>query len=168
MTRFLLLLCCLHFLAGCATPPPETPGRFVELKGVEAEPYRQITWRHWGRRGCSSIRLTREEQDRICQEVTGKPLAFDPPHHPGCDGPFVMRDTSTGRIYAAVAIALMGYFEVEFTRTQPPKVVDTYFTDRGRTVRLPNYKALYRLGTQRWHRGEETLITFPGENGFWQ
>ena len=164
MPRCLLLLILLLF-SGCATPPPEKPKRFVELQGAEAEPYRQITWRHWGR---TSVVLTREEEDSICREVTGKPLQFDPPRLPGCDGPFVMRDTSTGRIYAAVAIALVGYFEVEFTRSRPPEVVDTYFTDRARTVRLPNYKALYRLGTERMYRGEETLFTFPGNNGFWQ
>ena len=61
-------------------------------------------------------------------EVTGQPMLFDPPSFPGCDGPFVMRDTTTGRTYAAVAIALQGYFELEFTRVHPPKAVDTYFT----------------------------------------
>jgi len=164
MIRLLLLSFAL-LLAGCATPAPEKPKRFVELKGAEAEPYERLAGRHWKR---TNIVLSVAEQNRICMEVTGKPMLFDPPSFPGCDGPFVMRDTTTGRTYAAVAIAFQGYFELEFARTQPPKVVDTYFTDRGRTVRLPTYKALYRLGSERWQRGEVTLSTFPGTNGFWQ
>ena len=110
--------------------------------------------------------LSVAEQNRIWLEVTGQPMPYDPPNLPSFHGPFVKRDTTTGRTYAAVSIGLEGYFEVEFTRTQPPKVVDTYFTDRGRTVRVPSYRALYRLGTERWHRGEITGLPAAGDSGF--
>lgn len=169
MIRPLLLFLALH-LAGCATPLPEKPKRFVELKGAEAEPYERLAWRHWKR---TNIVLSVAEQNRIHAEVFGT-LAIDnsgnlsQSEESQCR---VMLDTLSGQNYAAFGIGklgygTLGYFELEFTRTQPPKVVDTYFTDRGRTVRLPTYKALYRLGTERWHRGEVTLATFPGNNGF--
>lgn len=191
MIRPLLLFLAL-LLAGCVTPLPEKPKRFVELKGAEAETYERLAWRHWKR---TNIVLSVAEQNRIHAEVFGT-LAIDNsgnlsqpeevmggfilggvrqdrshPSQPEESQCRVMLDTWSGQNYAAFGIGkpgygTLGYFELEFTRTQPPKVVDTYFTDRGRTVRLPTYKALYRLGTERWHRGEVTLATFPGNNGF--
>jgi hypothetical protein len=98
-----LFLPLLLFLAGCASPPPMKPRRFVEVQGAEAEPYKQIAWRHWKR---TNIAMSRAEEDRICMEVTGKQLPYDPPHIPGCMGPFVMREMTTSRTYAAIAIGL--------------------------------------------------------------
>ena len=137
-TRLMAALAAL-MLAACATPGP-APG-FIRLHGPEAAPYEALANKRWRR---ANVVVSWHHLDRISREVHGHPLEFDPPQIPSSDGPFVFRDTATGRIVTDYSIGLMGYFEVEFHRSQPPKVAGTYFTDPDRTVRLPDILALHR------------------------